>query len=94
MDQQTVSLIVAGLGIGGTLGGIVVGHILSRSAQRKQWVLDRRHEEFQELIRAFDTSMLIVGRRCRPSSTGTCGILVVMQRLGWNSLFKTTFSLR
>jgi hypothetical protein len=58
MQQETVTLIVAGLGICGTLGGIVVGHILSRSAQREHWVLDRRHEEFQEIIRAFDASML------------------------------------
>jgi hypothetical protein len=58
MDQQTVTLIVAGLGIAGTLGGIVVGHILSRSAQREQWVVDRRHEEFQELIKTLDASIL------------------------------------
>lgn len=58
MQQETVTLIVAGMGIGGTLGGILVGHLLSRSAQRAQWVLDRRNEEFQELIRAFDASIL------------------------------------
>jgi hypothetical protein len=42
----------------GPLVGIMVGHFLSRSMQHKQWLMDRRHEEFQELITALDTSML------------------------------------
>lgn len=50
MRSDTVTLIVAALGICGTLGGIVVGHLLTRSWQQKQWMLDRRREEFRELL--------------------------------------------
>jgi hypothetical protein len=57
MQQETVTLLVAGLGIGGTLGGIVVGHVLTRSWQRKQWILDSRKEEFRELLAATAKSM-------------------------------------
>lgn len=59
MQQATVTLIVAGLGIGGTLGGIVVGHVLTRSWQRKQWILDNRKEEFRELLTALAESLRI-----------------------------------
>jgi predicted MFS family arabinose efflux permease len=44
MQQESVTLIVAGLGIGGTLGGIIVGHFLARSWQREQWLLDCRKQ--------------------------------------------------
>lgn len=50
-------VVVASLGIVGTLCGIVVGHLLSRSSQREQWMRDRRHEEFQELLGALAASM-------------------------------------
>jgi hypothetical protein len=50
MEQQTVTLIVAGLGIGGTFGGVMVGHFLTRSWQREQWRLDHRREEYRELL--------------------------------------------
>ncbi|HEV2484887.1 MAG TPA: hypothetical protein VGT08_05090 [Terracidiphilus sp.] len=52
MQQETVTLIVAGLGIGGTLAGIVVGHFLTRSWQREQWLLDCRKQEFKEVASA------------------------------------------
>ena len=57
MEQETVTVVVAGLGIVGTLFGSVVGHFLSRSSQREQWMRDRMHEEFQELLRALAASM-------------------------------------
>jgi hypothetical protein len=50
MEQTTVTLIVGGLGIFGTLAGVVSGHFLSRSWQREQWLLDKRREEYRELI--------------------------------------------
>jgi hypothetical protein len=56
MDQQTVTMVVSGLGIGGTLGGIVLGQYLTRSWQREQWFLDRRKEEFRELLSALTRS--------------------------------------
>jgi hypothetical protein len=62
MDQQTVTLIVAGLGIGGTLGGIVVGHVLTRSWQEEQWLLNNRKEEFRELMTALARSFSTIER--------------------------------
>ena len=57
MGQGTVTVVVASIGIIGTLCGIVVGHFLSRSSQREQWMRDRRHEEFRELLGALTASM-------------------------------------
>lgn len=57
MEQETVTVVVAGIGIVGTLCGSVVGHFLSRSSQREQWMRDRRHQEFQELLGALAASM-------------------------------------
>jgi len=57
MGQGTVTVVVASLSIIGTLCGSVVGHFLSRSSQREQWMLDRRREEFQELLGALAASM-------------------------------------
>ncbi len=50
MSQATVTLIVAAIGIVGTLGGVWVGHLLSVSRQRKEWLRERRREEFRELM--------------------------------------------
>lgn len=52
MQQENVTLIVAALGIVGTLGGIIVGHFLTRSWQREQWLLDCRKQEFKEVASA------------------------------------------
>ena len=57
MPQAEATLIVAGLGILGTLVGVVVGHMLSRSWQRKQWVLDNRKQEVQELLSALSETI-------------------------------------
>ena len=62
MQQETVTLIVAGLGIGGTLGGIVFGHFLTRSWQRKQWLLDKRTEDYQAVLTALTSAYLAITR--------------------------------
>jgi hypothetical protein len=54
---------IAGVGIGGTLGGIIVGHFLTRSWQQKQWLLDQRKDEFRELIIGLDGSMRALAER-------------------------------
>jgi hypothetical protein len=41
----------------GPLAGIVVGHFLTRSWQLRQWILDRRNEEWRELLTALATSL-------------------------------------
>jgi hypothetical protein len=58
-ERQMQKLTIA-LGVWAAVGpmvGILVGHFLTRSWQQKQWLMDRRHEEFQELISALDASM-------------------------------------
>jgi hypothetical protein len=57
MEQGTVTVFVAGLGSVTTLGALFLGHFLSRSSQREQWMRDRRQEEFQELLGALAASM-------------------------------------
>lgn len=57
MEQGTVTVFVAGLGSVTTLGALFLGHSLSRSSQREQWMRDRRQEEFQELLGALAASM-------------------------------------
>jgi hypothetical protein len=41
----------------GPLAGIVLGHFLTRSWQHKQWLLDRRKEEWRELLTALAESL-------------------------------------
>lgn len=50
MQQETITFVVAGLGIASTIGGILTTHYLTRSWQRKQWEMDRRNDEFRELL--------------------------------------------
>lgn len=63
MAQESITLIVAGLGIAGSLSGVILGQRMSRSWQREQWMLDRRVEEFRELLDAlsddFRSSMML-----------------------------------
>lgn len=51
MDQSSIALIAAAFGV----GGVLMGHYLTRSWQREQWLLDRRKEEYRELICALST---------------------------------------
>jgi hypothetical protein len=60
MDQQTVTLVVAGLGIGGALGGIVTGHFLTKNSQHDQWLRDCRKEEFKGLLATLTKSWLYI----------------------------------
>jgi hypothetical protein len=57
MPQAEAPLIVSALGIVGTLVGVVVGHVLSQSWQKKQWVLDNRKQEVRELLIALSETV-------------------------------------
>jgi hypothetical protein len=50
MEQQTVTLVVAGLGIAGTLGGAVVGNFFQSRGQHQQWRRDNVRQECRELL--------------------------------------------
>ena len=52
LDKSQVTLYLALWGAVGPMVGILVGHVLSRSWQQKEWILDRRKEEFRELVSA------------------------------------------
>jgi hypothetical protein len=50
MQQNTVTLVVAIVGICGTLSGVLLGQWMSQRSQRKQWRMDKRKEEWRELL--------------------------------------------
>jgi len=58
LNQSSVTLVAAGFGI----GGVVLGHYLTRSWQRDQWRLDRRREEYRELISALSETFTSMQR--------------------------------
>jgi hypothetical protein len=60
MQQSTITLVVAVVGITGTLGGVVLGQWMSRSWQREQWLLDNRKQEFHELVSALTSTVVDV----------------------------------
>ena len=56
MQSQTVTLVVAGLGIGGTLASGVASQWMTRRSQRNQWLRDNTLIECRELLGALATS--------------------------------------
>ncbi|WP_047492314.1 hypothetical protein [Terriglobus sp. TAA 43] len=50
MQTQTVTLIVAGLGITGTLLGSVLSQWMTRRSQHSLWLRDQRKLEWRELL--------------------------------------------
>jgi hypothetical protein len=50
MQQNTVTLIVAGMGIGGTLCASIVGNLFQARGQHQQWRRDNIRRECQELL--------------------------------------------
>jgi hypothetical protein len=62
-DLSQINIYLALWGSIGPLVGIWIGHLLTRSWQRRQWVMDRRHQEFQELVAALDASFLAEATR-------------------------------
>jgi hypothetical protein len=76
MQQETVTLVVAGLGICGTLGGIAVGNLLQSRAQHLQWRRDNVRQECRELLGQLSVNLFafidwrksIVGRDVGPQA--------------------------
>ncbi len=50
MEQQTVTLVVAGFGIAGTLGGTILGNLFQSHGQHQQWRRDNVRQECRELL--------------------------------------------
>jgi hypothetical protein len=46
----------------GPLVGIIVGHVLTRSWQRKQWYLDNRTQEYRELLGSLTSTYMLMSR--------------------------------
>jgi hypothetical protein len=53
-------------GVIAPLVGILVGHYLSRSWQRKQWIQDRRKEEWRELLTILTRSFVTICKLTGP----------------------------
>jgi hypothetical protein len=58
MQQETVTLVVAGLGIAGTLTSGPLTQYFARHAVHEQWERDKRTEEFRELLDALAVAFL------------------------------------
>jgi len=50
----------------GPFVGILVGHVLTRSWQQKQWMLDRRKEEWRELLTTLARSFVTICKLTGP----------------------------
>lgn len=53
-------------GVIAPLVGILVGHYLSRSWQQKQWMQDRRKEEWRELLSVLTRSFVTISKYSGP----------------------------
>lgn len=62
MEQQTVTLIVSGMGILGTLSAAFGVHVLTRGWQREQWARDKRIQDYQDVLSATTSAYLAVLR--------------------------------
>jgi hypothetical protein len=58
MQASTVSFLVAGAGI----GGILLGHYLTRSWQHEQWLRDKRYDDYQTVLSAITAAYLAITR--------------------------------
>jgi hypothetical protein len=59
LAKEYFVLAAAGIGIVGSLGGVIIGQRMSRAWQREQWVMDHRIQEFRELLDALANSLRI-----------------------------------
>lgn len=66
MQQSTVTLIVAGLGIVGTFGGSMVSQFLTRATTRQQWLMDNKKQEFRELLTALSAAYMKLAQIAAP----------------------------
>jgi hypothetical protein len=60
MEPTTATLIVAGLGIGGTFGSGFLAQRMARKSARQQWLMDSRKEEFRELLAVLTKSFATI----------------------------------
>src|ERR1039458_4104042 len=69
MQQSTISLIVAGVALIGTLGGVLAGRYLTRSWEREKWLLDSEKEEYKELMSTISASYGTIMQASEPGYT-------------------------
>jgi hypothetical protein len=46
----------------GSLIGVIIGHLLTRSSERKRWRLDKEAEEYRDLLDALSAAYLSLGK--------------------------------
>lgn len=86
MTQTMGTVIVAIVGISGTLIGILIGHFLGRNWDRKKWLLDRRHEEFKELVTAVAAAFVKCGDPRYHMRSVSVDDMLEMNQASWNCL--------
>jgi hypothetical protein len=60
VQDHTFTLILSAVGIGGALAGIVIGHFLTRSSQHRDWLRDKRREEYREVLNATTAAYMAI----------------------------------
>jgi hypothetical protein len=58
MQSNTITLIVAVVGVAGTLAGVFAGQWMTMWSQRKQWLRDQRRTEFREVMTALTAAVI------------------------------------
>ena len=81
LDLPHVTLYLALWGAIGPLAGILVGHYLTRSWQQQQWKMDRRKEEFRELLTSLSESIAAEMRIDRHKEVPTSKNMKVLEEL-------------
>jgi GAF domain-containing protein len=70
MQQSTITIIVACLAVLGTLGGVIIGQRMTRDSQHKQWLRDKKTEEYRELLDALTAAYMDAMERSQLHSQG------------------------
>lgn len=81
MEQNTITLVVAGVGLASTFGGVLAGHVLGRRTQSgknvEQWILDQRKQEFGDVVVALERSLNVEIERHRSYAANQRKIFLV-----------------
>jgi len=66
MGMQRFTIVLGIWGAVGPLVGVIVGHVLTRSWQQRQWLLDQRKEEWRELLSTLTASFATICKLTGP----------------------------
>lgn len=71
MQQELITLAVAGVSVAGTLGAVFLSQSFSRRSELEQWERNKKTEEYRELIDALTNAYL---DNCQADALGKLGL--------------------